>query len=133
MKLIKSFLVVAFALLLSSFSGISYAAVQGEGMSANEQTEQEANYYYRYKDGTIAVNEWKQVWDCWYYFDENGKTKQNTWVEINGKWYYFDSFSIMLHDTTTPDGYTVGSDGVWIESEPQKVEADTAGPAGPGQ
>lgn len=63
------------------------------------------------------TNQWKQVWDNWYYFDEEGVSKQNTWAEINGKWYYFDEYSIMLHDTTTPDGYYVGSDGAWVQEE----------------
>lgn len=39
----------------------------------------------------------------------------NTWKEIDGKQYYFGSDGYMLHDTVTPDGYTVGSDGAWID------------------
>ena len=42
------------------------------------------------------------------------------WKEIDGKWYYFNgtegsgSMGAMLHDTTTPDGYRIGADGVWM-------------------
>lgn len=65
----------------------------------------------------FLFNQWKQVWDYWYYFGEDGKSIQNSWKEIDGKWYYFDQWSIMLHDTTTPDGYYVGSDGAWVQEE----------------
>ena len=36
------------------------------------------------------------------------------WQQINNEWYYFDKTTgIMLTNTTTPDGYYVGSDGKW--------------------
>ena len=43
------------------------------------------------------------------------------WQLIDGKWYYFNNISngtrgAMLTDTTTPDNYRVGMDGVWVES-----------------
>ncbi len=51
----------------------------------------------------------------WYYFDTSG-TMQTGWVKWNNKWYYMDKSSgKMLVSTTTPDGYIVGPDGVWIE------------------
>ena len=37
------------------------------------------------------------------------------WHEIDGKWYYFDSTGAMAASTTTPDGYLVGADGVWVQ------------------
>ena len=41
---------------------------------------------------------------------------QTGWVKWNNKWYYMDKSSgKMLVSTTTPDGYIVGPDGVWIE------------------
>ncbi len=41
------------------------------------------------------------------------------WHEIDGKWYYFSEteggpLGSLLVNTTTPDGYYVGADGVWI-------------------
>ncbi len=112
MKTIKRLLIVALSASLM-FTFISFA---GEGMSAVTARSSDNMWVYRYSkmDGTVAVNEWKQVVDNWYYFDENGESKCNSWAEIGDKWYYFDNQSIMLHDTTTPDGYTVGSDGAWI-------------------
>ena len=96
---------------------LSYA---GEGMVVTNpisSNEHEQIYCYQNADYTYVKNEWKQVWDNWYYFGEDGKSLHNTWAEIDGKWYYFDQWSVMLHDTITPDGYTVGSDGAWIQEE----------------
>ena len=73
-----------------------------------------AAYRYYNEDGSKAVNKWEKINEEWYYFGEDGISKQGTWSEIEGKWYYFDDRSVMLHDTTTPDGYYVGSDGAWV-------------------
>lgn len=66
-------------------------------------------------------NEWYyQDWnEAWIYLDEEGYALQNTWFQdpANGKWYYFDEYCYMLHDTTTPDGYYVGSDGAWVTEQ----------------
>ena len=32
------------------------------------------------------------------------------------KWYFYDNNGVMLKNTTTKDGYKLGSDGAWIES-----------------
>lgn len=79
-------------------------------------------WYYLTEDGTRLQNQWKQVWENWYYFGEDGVSKQNTWFQIEGRWYYFDQWSVMLHDTTTPDGYTVGSDGAWVRDGQVVIE-----------
>lgn len=131
MKLVKKILIASLILSLS-FTFVSLAYIRNEGMVAINQTDSEARYGYRYSDGTIAMNEWKQAWECWYYFDENGNTLQNTWAEIDEKWYYFDQWSIMSHDTITPDGYSVGADGTWVESGNANLtdEAEASGPAG---
>lgn len=104
--------IIIFTFILSLFA--QFVAF-GEGMGAIKYNDHEQVLCYVYDDGTCATNQWKQMWGNWYYFDEEGKSKQNTWAEIDGKWYYFDQWSVMLHDTTTPDGYTVGTDGAWIQ------------------
>lgn len=77
-------------------------------------------------DGEYLKNQWKQAWGYWYYFGEDGESKNNTWARIDGKWYYFNEWSRMIHDTTTPDGYTVGSDGAWIKDGQVVVESSSA-------
>ena len=36
------------------------------------------------------------------------------WYSYEGKWYYLTAEGDMLIDAITPDGYKVGTDGVWI-------------------
>lgn len=71
----------------------------------NEDALPRKNEWFCYDDGT------------WVYLDGEGYTLQSTWAEIDGKWYYFDEYCYMLADTTTPDGYYVGSDGAWVQEE----------------
>ena len=47
----------------------------------------------QYLDGIMDVNQWKQ--DA-------------------GKWFYLGADGAILKNAVTPDGYTVGADGVWI-------------------
>ncbi len=71
---------------------------------------------------TIAISstivsfagEWKQDSRGWWYQNDDGSYPISSWKEVEGKQYYFDASGFMLHDTTTPDGYKVGSDGAWI-------------------
>jgi len=53
----------------------------------------------------------------WWYTHEDGSYTMNDWEQIEGKYYYFDGNGYMLHDTVTPDGYYVGSDGVWVDQK----------------
>lgn len=62
------------------------------------------------------AGEWKQDNTGWWYQNDDGSYPTNTWQEIDGKQYYFGNDGYMFHDTTTPDGYKVGSDGAWVEN-----------------
>lgn len=68
---------------------------------------------------TLALNpigasaEWKQDSNGWWYAE--GNSWATGWAKINGKWYYFNSDGYMAHDTTI-DGFNVGSDGAWIQT-----------------
>jgi len=48
----------------------------------------------------------------WYYYNVNG-TIATGWITLQGKQYYLNSNGILAVNTTTPDGYVVGSDGAW--------------------
>lgn len=67
--------------------------------------------------------EWKQDNTGWWYQNDDGSYPVNEWVEIEGKLYYFNNIGYMLFNTTTPDGYQVDENGVWIENP--KVEFNT--------
>ena len=56
----------------------------------------------------------------WYYIQDDNTLAINKWVNYNGKYYYFDTNGLMLINTITPDGYTVGIDGSWIVNAPQQ-------------
>jgi hypothetical protein len=57
---------------------------------------------------------WKSDAVGWWYSNGDGTYPVNEWKEIDGKRYFFGEDGYMLHDTTTPDGRKVGSDGVLI-------------------
>lgn len=53
--------------------------------------QEEAAWYYRFPDGTLARGCWQQIEGCWYYFDVEGKMLTG-WQQVNGEWYFlYDS------------------------------------------
>lgn len=70
---------------------------------------------------TSYAGQWKQDSKGWWYQNDDGSYPANKWSQINGEYYYFNSSGYMLANTTTPDGYKVGSDGTWLNgSESQR-------------
>lgn len=68
-----------------------------------------------YGSAQTVIEGWKQDGNGWWYQNADGSYPVNQWKEIDGKQYYFGGDGYMLHDTTSPDGYKVGSDGAWIQ------------------
>lgn len=61
---------------------------------------------------------WQEDSVGWYYQNDDGSYQKNGWFQDgDGKWYYFDANGYMLANTTTPDGYQVGSDGAMISND----------------
>ena len=57
---------------------------------------------------------WEQTAGGWKYRQADGSYVSNGWFQApDSKWYYFGIDSVMLSDTTTPDGYHVDSSGAW--------------------
>ncbi len=56
-------------------------------------------YWYQNDDGTYPVN-------CWQWIDDNHDGIAES--------YYFDDKGYILVNTTTPDGYSVDTNGAWI-------------------
>ncbi|SEU08062.1 hypothetical protein SAMN05443270_2997 [Lacrimispora sphenoides] len=89
---------------------------------------QEGWLYYEQGNG-IVKNRWVQNYKYdWYYCGEDGFLLKNTWLHDSrdGKYYYLGEDMVMLHDTTTPDGYKVGSDGAWIKDGQVVIENVTS-------
>ena len=57
---------------------------------------------------------WQFKNDKWYFMNESG-TMVTGWINWKSKWYYCGNDGAMYTNTTTPDGYKVGSDGAWVE------------------
>ncbi|MCD7990905.1 MAG: hypothetical protein LUK37_03595 [Clostridia bacterium] len=60
------------------------------------------------------AGEWKQDDIGWWYVNDDGQYTSNAWQEIDGKQFYFGGDGYMLHDTVSPEGYLIGSDGARI-------------------
>lgn len=90
--------------------------------------DKDGNLIWQYFDEKgIAKNKWVQNHEGnWYYCGEDGYLLKSTWFHDQScKYYYFNENWTMLHDTTTPDGHTVGSDGAWIKDGQVVIEAVT--------
>ncbi|ENY93451.1 hypothetical protein HMPREF1093_03527 [Hungatella hathewayi 12489931] len=64
---------------------------------------------------TALAGEWKQDQTGWWYQNDDGSYSKSGWHNIDGQSYYFGDDGYMFHDCVTPDGYTVGSDGSWVQ------------------
>lgn len=71
-------------------------------------------WWYCNADRSYTTNGWQYIDNLWYYFDENGYMKTG-WILYKDAWYYCGESGAMLVNTTTPDGYYVNGDGVWVQ------------------
>lgn len=76
-------------------------------------------WWYQNNDGIYMANQWfKDSNGQWYHFNQEGYI-QTGWIFDNGQWYYLGLDGAMYEDIRTPDGYTIGTDGAWIEEIPK--------------
>lgn len=99
-------------------SGSSWRLKKEDGTYAAGQWGMVDGKWYLFNQAGYMADGWQQVNQTWYYLGINGDMAIG-WQNIDGKWYYFSTVDTgtqgsMLSDTTTPDGYTVSADGVWI-------------------
>ena len=69
--------------------------------------------YYCGSNGAYVTNCWVKVNSKYYYMNAAGTVTKNAWVGS----YYLGSDGAMLTNTHTPDGYYVGSDGLWTPAK----------------
>ena len=123
----------------------SKSKAQDSAGEAGTWVQDETGWWFKKLNGSYPVSTWLMTGNEWYrfddkgymmtgwYTDENGKkyylnpvsdgsrgAMKTGWQIIDEKWYYFstvsDGFKGSLQvNTTTPDGYKVGADGVWIQ------------------
>ncbi|WP_314964234.1 N-acetylmuramoyl-L-alanine amidase family protein [Oribacterium sinus] len=82
-------------------------------LSAGNWVLDSKGWWYKRTDGTYPKAEWLEDKGKWYFFDQEGYMKKG-WVFWKEKWYYFGENGDMLVNTTTPDGYKVDKEGVYI-------------------
>lgn len=92
----------------SGTSGPSSGTVSGAWLLDN------VGWWYCNADKTYTVSNWQYIDGQWYYFNESGYMVTG-WVLWNSYWYYLGTDGAMLTSTTTPDGFYVREDGVWIQ------------------
>lgn len=113
--------------------------------TAGTWVQDDIGWWFKRVDGTYPISQWLMNGGSWYRFDEKGYmmtgwftdasgkkfylnpvsdgtrgAMKTGWQVIDEKWYYFNPVSngnkgALLTDTTTPDGYTVNADGVWVQ------------------
>lgn len=73
----------------------------------------EENIYYYWKNNETG----------WWVQCSDGTYLVNRWYQspASGLWYYMGADGYMLTNTTTPDGYYVNGDGVWIQQAQQNA------------
>ena len=84
------------------------------GGSFNKWSKVGDTWYY-FDDQGNKVTGWQKIKDTYYYFESDGRLRTG-WLKRDDKYYYYDDNGNLLKDTTTPDGYKVDRDGVWIEN-----------------
>lgn len=60
---------------------------------------------------------WAYNENGWWIVNPDGSYLVNEWYKSpeSGLWYYMGNDGYMLVNTTTPDGYSVGEDGAWVQ------------------
>ncbi len=78
----------------------------------------EGQWFHLDTDGKLTTGWLKDADNNWYYLS-NGQygslgSMLKGWQKVNEKWYYFNSNGAMESNSVI-DGYTLGTDGAWIE------------------
>ena len=86
----------------------------GDPNAAARWVQNEKGWWYQNADQSYPASCWQQIDGKWYNFNEYGYMRTG-WILWNDVWYYCGADGAMLADAMTPDGYTVGSDGAWVQ------------------
>lgn len=97
-----------------SASDIMAAAGSGHYVNYNDEL-----VFYITGSPATSQPQTQQTWVSddrgWRVQNADGTYLTNQWYQSNNLWYYLGADSYMLTSTTTPDGYTVNADGVWVQ------------------
>ncbi|MGN0158308.1 MAG: serine hydrolase [Brotaphodocola sp.] len=95
---------------------VGWYYVKSDGSRAKQEWMTLDGYDYWFDSNEYMATGWRQFdGGVWYYFrPQNGTMARGRWIEDSGAWYYLGDDGVMLANTTTPDGYRVDANGVWI-------------------
>lgn len=101
-------------------NGGGTTSTPGTGSTGASWKRNNTGWWYEYADGTYPANGWLMINNAWYCFDASGYMRTGWIMAGDGKWYYCDpregsTQGAMMTNTTTPDGYRVDANGVWIQ------------------
>lgn len=89
--------------------------VKADGSYARNECMMINNEIYCFMDNQYMVsNNWYSIGGIWYFFRPSGGMAKSRWVQTNGYWYYVDGNGSLAVNTTTPDGFKVDGNGVWV-------------------
>ena len=71
-------------------------------------------WWWQNADGSYPASQWKDVSGKWYYFDAEGYMLTG-WIKVGGLDYCLAPDGALYVNCTTPDGYNVDANGVWIQ------------------
>lgn len=71
-------------------------------------------WWWQNADGSYPASQWKDVSGKWYYFDAEGYMATG-WIKVGGLDYCLAPDGALYVNCTTPDGYNVDANGVWVQ------------------
>lgn len=71
-------------------------------------------WYYLQPSGEMVDSDWVLYNNNWYYLKADGAMTASAWIQYKDNWYYMNADGTMAVNTTTPDGYPVNADGIWV-------------------
>lgn len=122
-KSTKVIITLIFAIMFIGFGHVKAATYNGWELNSNQWNfyiegnkalgwiSYKGNWFHLNEDGNMTTG-WLEENNCKYYLNSSGEMKTG-WLTLGNKSYYFGRNGILLTNTITPDGYAVGSDGVW--------------------
>ncbi len=96
-------------------TGQGWQFLKKTGSYACGETLRNNGRVYGFGTDCYMLTGWYLVNGSWHYFDTNGSMAFGQWIETSGLWYYVDAAGSLFVDGTTPDGYRVDANGVWIK------------------
>lgn len=89
--------------------------VKSDGTYAKTQGMPINNEFYYFGNDQYMVTGWNYIENAWYFFRPSGGMARSRWVETNGMWYYVTDNGSLLTNGTSPDGFKVDANGVWVK------------------